>query len=163
MPTESASAIIFGKDRKQVLLVKREDFRIWGLPGGGVERGESREDAAIRETREETGYEIEIDRFVARYWHPQAPRGGDYQYLFEGRVVGGAPISCGPETAGVEFFPIGNLPPWTTPWVKNHLLDALEWSSAVERTEYLPVWTFVLLRIGIIMRNIRNRYILKRK
>lgn len=34
MPTEGATAIVFNADRTHVLLVKREDFRVWVLPGG---------------------------------------------------------------------------------------------------------------------------------
>jgi ADP-ribose pyrophosphatase YjhB (NUDIX family) len=163
MPTESASAIVFNEDSTQVLLVKREDFRIWGLPGGGIARDESHEDGAVRETREETGYEIKVDRLVARYWHPQAPRGGNRQYAFKAHIIGGAAISRGPETAAVGFFSVFNLPSCTTPWTKKHIKDALESSSAFERTEYLPIWMFLLLRDGIYFRDIRNKYILRRK
>lgn len=41
-------------------LVKRENRTFWGLPGGGIEPGESEEQTARRETREETGLEIEL-------------------------------------------------------------------------------------------------------
>ncbi len=34
------------------------DSRWWVTPGGGIDAGESREQAAIREVREETGYEL---------------------------------------------------------------------------------------------------------
>jgi len=100
---ESATAIVFNEECTRVLLVKREDFRVWALPGGGIEPDETREQAAIRETHEETGYEIAVDRLMGRYWHPQTPRGGDLRYLFEGHVIGGAAISRGPETVGVGF------------------------------------------------------------
>jgi ADP-ribose pyrophosphatase YjhB (NUDIX family) len=48
MPAESTSAIVFSEDRTRILLVKREDFRVWALPGGGIEPGETYEQAAIR-------------------------------------------------------------------------------------------------------------------
>lgn len=46
--------------KKQVLLLKNWLGRNeWGLPGGGVHKGEKVEIAAIREVREETGLELE--------------------------------------------------------------------------------------------------------
>ncbi|HET7088248.1 MAG TPA: NUDIX domain-containing protein [Anaerolineae bacterium] len=37
---------------RQVLLTRREDFRVWCLPGGAVESGESVAEAAMREVRQ---------------------------------------------------------------------------------------------------------------
>ncbi len=164
MPTEGATAIVFNVDRTRVLMVKREDFRVWVLPGGGIEPGETREQAAMRETREETGYEIAVDRLVGRYWHPQTPGGGSVRYLFEGHVIGGAAIQNGPETRGVDFFLIDALPARMLPWVKKFIADALTNSpSIIERTLYLPMWMAVGIRLGYAARNFRKRYFRKQK
>jgi ADP-ribose pyrophosphatase YjhB (NUDIX family) len=45
-------------DKNELLLLKRADNHCWGPPGGAVEPGEVVEDAARRETLEETGLEI---------------------------------------------------------------------------------------------------------
>ena len=164
MPAESTSAIVFSEDRTRILLVKREDFRVWALPGGGIEPGETYEQAAIRETHEESGYEIAIDCLVGRYWHPQALRSGDLRHLFEGHVIGGAPIADGPETRGVGFFQIDALPPRTTPWVKTFIADALaNPPTLIERTQYLSLWMVVLIRVGLVLRVFRNRFFRKHK
>lgn len=45
----------------QVLLVRRDnppDAGFWGFPGGKIEAGETIEQAAVREVREETGLEV---------------------------------------------------------------------------------------------------------
>ena len=47
-----------------MLLVEHEDphtkARFWSVPGGGIEKGESEEQAAVRETMEETGYHVSL-------------------------------------------------------------------------------------------------------
>ncbi len=45
-------------DRQRLLMMKRTDSGLWGVPGGAVELGEVIEEAAKRETREETSLEI---------------------------------------------------------------------------------------------------------
>lgn len=158
MPTDSAVTVVLTPDRRCVLLVKRGDFRVWSLPGGRIEAGESWEQAAIRETLEETGYRVAIDRLVANYWRPQRPRGGDLQHSFEAHVLGGAARSDGLETVGVGFFPIDDLPRVTPPWVRAHVRDTLSNEGRViERTERMPLMLVLIIRIGIMLRDLRKR------
>ena len=43
-----ASAIIFDESREKVLLTKRTDNGRWCIPGGGMDPGESVEEACVR-------------------------------------------------------------------------------------------------------------------
>lgn len=48
--------------RLQMLLVHRRTPRLWALPKGTPDSGETIEETALRETREETGMEVAIER-----------------------------------------------------------------------------------------------------
>src|SRR5437899_10479150 len=82
-----------------LLLQRRSDNRLWGLPGGGVEPGESVTQALVREVREETGLEVVRLRLIGDYSSPEHrptvpyPDGNVIHYIsssFECRVVAGA-------------------------------------------------------------------------
>jgi len=47
-------------DKKEVLLVINAELNIWAFPKGHIEDGETLKEVAVRETLEETGYEVEI-------------------------------------------------------------------------------------------------------
>jgi ADP-ribose pyrophosphatase YjhB (NUDIX family) len=54
----------------ELLLIRRSDNDNWALPGGGVDLGESLSQAAVRETREESGIECEITGLSGIYTDP---------------------------------------------------------------------------------------------
>lgn len=66
-------AFVFDKLHQKILLIKRRDVPVWVIPGGGIEKGETSEVAAIRETKEESGYDIKIIRKVAEYSRAPSP------------------------------------------------------------------------------------------
>ena len=55
-----ASGMIFDAARERILLTRREDNGRWCIPGGGMDAGESAEEACIRELLEETGLEVRV-------------------------------------------------------------------------------------------------------
>ena len=60
-----AAAVIFDQ-QKRIFLVKvtYQRFHPWGIPGGGLEYGETSEDAVIREVWEETGLTVQIEKLL---------------------------------------------------------------------------------------------------
>ena len=52
-------------DQGRVLLQRRSDDGLWGLPGGWLDPGETPEQGVVREVREETGLDIEVLRLAA--------------------------------------------------------------------------------------------------
>ena len=83
--TEGAHVLV--EDAEGRVLVVRMTYMGsgWMLPGGRVERGETPEAAAVRETREETGLEVRVDRLLV----VEAFRAKDVSFVFAGRLVGG--------------------------------------------------------------------------
>lgn len=83
--TEGAHLLV--EDAEGRLLVVRMTYLGpgWMLPGGRVERGETPQAAAERETREETGLEVTVDRLLLI----EAYRPKDVSFVFGGRLVGG--------------------------------------------------------------------------
>src|SRR5215471_7869477 len=55
----------------EVLLVRRSDNDNWAIPGGAIDLGESLADAAVRETREESGIDCEVTGLVGIYSDPK--------------------------------------------------------------------------------------------
>ncbi len=56
----SCGCIIIKNNKILLVYEKRRNF--WGLPKGHVEQGESEEETALREVREEVGLDVEIDK-----------------------------------------------------------------------------------------------------
>jgi 8-oxo-dGTP diphosphatase len=78
----------------------------WTFPSGYVERGERVEDAAVRETFEETGLEIRLTRFLGLYSHTGNPV---VLAVYAADVVGGS-IAASAESDEVASFAPDDLP-----------------------------------------------------
>ena len=93
MRPRRGAILVARDDRGRVLLVRQRGGPFqgeWLLPGGGLENGESFEDAMRREAREETGLDARDARAVARYDVRAAGRDFDVM-LFAGSVTPGDP------------------------------------------------------------------------
>jgi ADP-ribose pyrophosphatase YjhB (NUDIX family) len=126
------AAVVFdGKGR--VLLGKRADNDLWGLPSGHVEPAETVEEAAIREVSEETGLEVEVEWLVGVYSDPYSqtfayPDGEVVHFVtscFRCRVASGAARADGVEASEVAFFATDDLPDDLLPMHPRWLSDAL--------------------------------------
>lgn len=144
---EGAMAVVLSADRRKVLLLRRQFLFLWDLPGGGVERGEEPAAAAVRETREETGHEIAIERPVGRYRHPSVyGRGDQLTHAFAARVLGGEAKRVGWETAGLRWCDLGALPRGLQPLHRALIADAVAGGAPVERAIGFPWWKLMLAR-----------------
>ncbi len=66
-----AVSVVVVRDDGAILLIRRTDNENWALPGGAIELNESVGQAAVRETREETGIGCVITGLVGIYSDPR--------------------------------------------------------------------------------------------
>ncbi|MEV0465732.1 NUDIX domain-containing protein [Nocardia tengchongensis] len=99
----------------RVLMQRRGDSGNWSLPGGIMELGETLEECVVRETREETGLEIEITGLLGIYTDPghvieysDGEVRQEFAVVYNGRVVGGE-IQVSHESTEVRFLTLREL------------------------------------------------------
>lgn len=109
-----AGCIIFD-DEGRLLLQKRSDCSKWGCLGGMIELGESAEEAAAREIKEESGLDVEISSLFGIYskYFAEFANGDKAQtivHMFRAKVKGGNLIDKNDETLELKYFDLDNLP-----------------------------------------------------
>ncbi len=117
--TKTGVGVLVLNTRGEVLLERRSDCGLWGLPGGRVEPGESVADTARREVREEAGIEVEIEGLFGVYSVPgtrilRYPDNGDMRHLIDIVLVaraGQGALALSMESDEMRYFPPHGLPP----------------------------------------------------
>ncbi|HET8570283.1 MAG TPA: NUDIX domain-containing protein [Candidatus Limnocylindria bacterium] len=96
----------------RVLLLKRAvepGLGAWDLPAGYLEAGESAEEGALRETREEAGFDIELVRLVGVY----SSRGADaISTIYLARPTGEATVQTDAESSEHAWVRRADVPEW---------------------------------------------------
>lgn len=100
-----------------ILLERRSDNGLWGLPGGRIEPGESIVQTALREAKEETGLTVAVTRLMGVYSGPEERivtfPDNVVQLLdimLEAQIVAGE-LACSSESSELQFFHPSAFPP----------------------------------------------------
>lgn len=131
-PKVGCSVAAFDGDGR-VALIKRADNGRWALPGGFAEVGTPPSENAVRELREETGFDGKLERLVGVYDNRQFHSTSPYQsYVccFRARIVGGA-ARPSVETVEVILTAPDDLPENMSELQRAMLADAVRASSGV--------------------------------
>lgn len=120
--TKGAQAVIFNRNKKKVLLVKRKDFPVWTLPGGKKENEESLEEAVKREVFEETGLEVRVKKCLGEYKVGYFPLAGRTHVFIVKKVSGN--LRKGKEVLRVKYWSTDSLPINLLPYIKKRIKDA---------------------------------------
>src|ERR1700761_4407557 len=109
------SSAVVVDHRNQILLQRRTDSGNWALPGGAMDIGETLAESAIREVKEETGFDVRIERIVGIYSDPGhvfAYDDGEVRQEFNiclaATIVGGE-LSVSSESTDVWFFALDEV------------------------------------------------------
>jgi len=139
-PKVDIRAAVF--DHERLLFVRERQDGCWTLPGGWADIGSSPSLNAIREVREESGYESEVVKLAAvydrsRHGHPPIPW-YTYKLFFICRLTGGAPARSN-ETDAVDVFDENDIPQLSltrvTPTQIRHMFDHFrhpEWPTSFD-------------------------------
>jgi 8-oxo-dGTP pyrophosphatase MutT (NUDIX family) len=129
-PSYTVGALVAVRDGDRLLLLRPSYRTGWGLPGGMLQRGESPENAAVREAEEELGIRVEVTG-PGTLVLDAGPRRIDFVYPAQTLDGESEPRRASPEVAEWRWFGMEELP---------HLLPEARWAlEALEHRAEGPV------------------------
>lgn len=104
--------IVLHSEGRGLLLIERGNPPYgWALPGGFIDYGESAEQAAVREAKEETGLAVRLTGLLGVYSDPDRdPRFHTLSVAYTAECDGGDTPCAGDDAKNARFFPLDALP-----------------------------------------------------
>ena len=110
-PSPTVDTLIHDPERGIVLIRRKNPPFGWALPGGFVDYGETLENAAIREAKEETGLDVELERLLGVYSDPaRDARQHTISTVFVAVARNPEEVAGGDDATEAVFFPFEALP-----------------------------------------------------
>lgn len=120
-----AAGVVIKKDGKYLLVQEKKPhvYGMWNLPAGKVDKGDTLEETAVKEAKEETGYDVELIRKIGIF---QRNVEEGVKHAFEAKIVGGELKVPEDELLDVKWFAFEEIKAMEdklrNPWV----LEAIE-------------------------------------
>jgi len=118
---DTGAFTVLRDEADRVLWVRRRDYDIWNLPGGGRQGMEAPWETALRETREETGLNISLQDLSGVYAKPAA---NEILFTFQATTAGGS-LQVNDEATEFAYFAPGDEPHNALPKHVQRVADAL--------------------------------------
>jgi 8-oxo-dGTP pyrophosphatase MutT (NUDIX family) len=98
-----AGCVVKREDGKYLLVQEKQPkvYGLWNIPAGHVDKGESIENAGIREAKEESGFDVELDEKIDVY-HEAVDE--PVRHAFRAHIVGGEQRAQPEEILAVDWF-----------------------------------------------------------
>jgi ADP-ribose pyrophosphatase YjhB (NUDIX family) len=124
--------VLLDDEGRVLLVLQNYGQRLWGIPGGAMEPGESPQEAAVREAREETGLEVELAHLVGVYTLRTQPIG--LRFIFKATIRAGELIAVpNDEITEIRWWPVAALPPAMTRTAPHGIRDAAAGGRGIAR------------------------------
>lgn len=132
MEKEVIKVVVVGavilKENNKYLLVQEKNpvaYKLWNLPAGRIDVGETIEEGAIREAKEETGYEVKLKNKVGIY-HENGDKA--VKHVFTADIIGGKLEIPEDEMFDAKWYSLEEIKSLgeklRAPWILESLLDS---------------------------------------
>ncbi|TXI33674.1 MAG: NUDIX hydrolase [Niabella sp.] len=133
---QNSSHVLIFNDQNEIFIIKRTDFPVWSITGGGIEQNEDPKSAALRECKEEAGFDIDISNLKIHYKYYAAGSESSLKhgYVFVGKYLSGDYI---PEFSGNigKWFALNKLPLSMTYQAKQMIFDLIRHKDTTKTIE----------------------------
>jgi ADP-ribose pyrophosphatase YjhB (NUDIX family) len=129
--TLGVRAVVHDAANRAVLLVRHTYVPGWNFPGGGVDNGETMQDALLRELEEEANIvALEAPRLKSVHFNRHVSRRDHVAVFLIESFEQRSPKTPDSEIAETGFFPIDDLPPDISPGARRRIAEIFQGADA---------------------------------
>lgn len=110
-PAPTVDVVIHDPERGVVIIKRANEPHGYALPGGFIDEGEQAESAGLREMKEETGLDVELQGLLGVYSRPDRdPRKHTLSTVFVGMAKNPEALQAGDDAAQAAWYQLDQLP-----------------------------------------------------